>query len=82
VKETKPFGLPFFSQMECEQLCLRNCSCSAFASLGFERNGVGCLTWYGKLMEITEFEDGREMYVRVDAIELGILVLALPCYQS
>lgn len=33
-------------------------------------------------MEITGFEDGREMYVRVDAIELGILVLALPCYQS
>ncbi|CAK7350772.1 unnamed protein product [Dovyalis caffra] len=65
------------SSTDCEQLCLRNCSCMAFSSLDIEREGVGCLTWYGELMDTTEYTEGREMYVRVDAIELERLIVAL-----
>ncbi|XP_021666772.2 G-type lectin S-receptor-like serine/threonine-protein kinase RKS1 isoform X3 [Hevea brasiliensis] len=59
------------SSTECEQLCLNNCSCKAFAVLDIERKGVGCLTWYGQLMDTTQYSEARELYVRVDAIELA-----------
>lgn len=66
------------STAECEQLCLRNCSCKAFASLNIQRTGFGCLTWYGELMDAMEYTEGHDIYVRVDAKELGILLL--PCH--
>ena len=69
------------SSTECEQLCLRNCTCKAFASLDIESKGYGCLTWYGELVDTVEYTEGRDLYVRVDAIELGILLLALPNYH-
>eukprot|EP00257_Ricinus_communis_P016164 XP_015574246.1 G-type lectin S-receptor-like serine/threonine-protein kinase At1g11410 isoform X1 [Ricinus communis] len=59
------------SSTECEQLCLGNCSCKAFASLDIERKGYGCLTWYGELMDTVEYTEGHDMYVRVDAAELA-----------
>ncbi|KAF2303568.1 hypothetical protein GH714_019230 [Hevea brasiliensis] len=69
------------SSFGCEQLCLRNCSCKAFAISDFEMKGVYCLTWYGELMDMTEYRGGSDLYVRVDKIELGtflLLLLALP----
>ncbi|XP_050210120.1 G-type lectin S-receptor-like serine/threonine-protein kinase RKS1 [Mercurialis annua] len=59
------------SSTECEQLCLRNCSCKAFACLDIERKGYGCLTWYDELRDTVEYTEGRDMYVRVDAVELA-----------
>ncbi|KAM5588509.1 G-type lectin S-receptor-like serine/threonine-protein kinase [Rosa sericea] len=59
------------SAKECEQDCLRNCSCTAYLTI--ENEGlVDCLTWYDDLMDILEFtEFGRDLYVRVDHIELA-----------
>ncbi|XP_057985380.1 G-type lectin S-receptor-like serine/threonine-protein kinase RKS1 [Hevea brasiliensis] len=55
----------------CKNECLRNCSCTAYASLG-TTEGSGCLTWYGDLLDTRVFtEGGQSIYVRVDAIELA-----------
>ncbi|XP_021676834.2 G-type lectin S-receptor-like serine/threonine-protein kinase RKS1 isoform X2 [Hevea brasiliensis] len=43
------------SSFGCEQFCLRNCSCKAFASLDFGMKGVYCWTWYGELMDVMEY---------------------------
>ncbi|XP_065877701.1 G-type lectin S-receptor-like serine/threonine-protein kinase RKS1 isoform X2 [Euphorbia lathyris] len=59
------------SSIECQQMCFRNCSCKAFTSLDIERKGYGCLMWYGELMDTVEYTEGRDMFVRVDAIELA-----------
>ncbi|KAF8396342.1 hypothetical protein HHK36_017958 [Tetracentron sinense] len=57
---------------ECEKQCLSNCSCTAFASADVNRGGSGCVVWYGELMDIRDYPDwGQDLYVRVDAIELG-----------
>ncbi|XP_065877257.1 G-type lectin S-receptor-like serine/threonine-protein kinase RKS1 isoform X2 [Euphorbia lathyris] len=59
------------SHPECEQECLRNCSCSAYASIENDESGNGCLTWYGELIDTMDHVDTRyDLYVRVDAIEL------------
>ncbi|KAF2303576.1 hypothetical protein GH714_019508 [Hevea brasiliensis] len=55
----------------CKNECLRNCSCTAYASLG-TTEGSGCLTWYGDLLDTRVFtEGGQSIYVRVDALELA-----------
>ncbi|KAF2309173.1 hypothetical protein GH714_001025 [Hevea brasiliensis] len=60
------------SPMDCELECTRNCSCSAYASIGIPEKGTGCLAWYGELMDTTiNMEDGNNIYVRVDALELA-----------
>ncbi|CAL5359539.1 unnamed protein product [Camellia sinensis] len=47
---------------------LRNCSCSAYTSEG----GGICITWYGNLTDTRVFSNGGlDLYVRVDAVELG-----------
>ncbi|CAN0920766.1 G-type lectin S-receptor-like serine/threonine-protein kinase RKS1 [Linum grandiflorum] len=55
----------------CEKDCLKNCSCTAYASSNL-RSGVGCVTLYGDLMDTRVFTDGgQDLYVRVDATELA-----------
>ncbi|CAI0468013.1 unnamed protein product [Linum tenue] len=60
----------------CRQECLKNCSCTAYASSDLA-SGIGCVTLYGDLLDTRVFADGgQDLYVRVDAIELGILNVA------
>ncbi|XP_061979173.1 G-type lectin S-receptor-like serine/threonine-protein kinase RKS1 isoform X2 [Populus nigra] len=55
---------------ECEQECLRNCSCTAYASA--DERGLGCLRWNGDLVDTRTFSDvGQEIYIRVDRAELA-----------
>lgn len=58
---------------QCENKCLRNCSCVAYASAYAETNGgIGCLTWHGDLIDARTYTDaGQDLYIRVDASELG-----------
>ncbi|XP_065877245.1 G-type lectin S-receptor-like serine/threonine-protein kinase At1g11410 isoform X4 [Euphorbia lathyris] len=59
------------SHLECEQECLRNCSCAAYVSIDKDESGYGCLTWYGELLDTMDHVDrGFDLYVRVDSIEL------------
>ncbi|XP_016463438.1 G-type lectin S-receptor-like serine/threonine-protein kinase RKS1 [Nicotiana tabacum] len=57
---------------ECEQLCLNNCSCTAYASANVSIGGIGCITWYGDLIDTREFTDGgQDFYIRVSASTLA-----------
>ncbi|KAL4366794.1 hypothetical protein GQ457_05G029970 [Hibiscus cannabinus] len=71
-------GVPAFVDMsvglkECEEKCLRNCSCMAYASANSDTNGgVGCLTWHGDLVDTRAYTNtGQDLYVRVDKTELA-----------
>ncbi|XP_019169092.1 PREDICTED: G-type lectin S-receptor-like serine/threonine-protein kinase At1g11410 [Ipomoea nil] len=56
---------------ECEELCLKNCSCTAYASSNISDGGTGCITWYGELIDMREFTSGgQDIYVRVSASDL------------
>ncbi|WOH11732.1 hypothetical protein DCAR_0831223 [Daucus carota subsp. sativus] len=55
----------------CNNLCLKNCSCTGYTIANIS-NGVGCLTWYGDLVDIRQYSDGGQvLYVRVDHHELA-----------
>ncbi|XP_076942081.1 G-type lectin S-receptor-like serine/threonine-protein kinase RKS1 [Bidens hawaiensis] len=58
----------------CKELCLRNCTCMAYASSDITKavEGGGCITWYGDMKDIRTFTDGgQSFYIRVDANELA-----------
>ncbi|XP_030970808.1 G-type lectin S-receptor-like serine/threonine-protein kinase RKS1 [Quercus lobata] len=60
------------SLKECEQECLRNCSCTAYTSADESEEGIGCLTWHGDLVDIRTFSnEGQDLYIRVDSVVLG-----------
>ena len=71
------------SSSECEQACLRNCSCTAFVSVNIDGNGTNCLAWYGELIDISENSFQRwDLNVRVDATELGGLLHLLAFFVN
>ncbi|CAN6545539.1 unnamed protein product [Malus baccata var. baccata] len=45
---------------ECEIVCMKNCSCTAYTNLDIRDGGTGCLLWYGDLIDI---------YIRMAAAE-------------
>ncbi|KAI3496054.1 hypothetical protein L1887_38404 [Cichorium endivia] len=59
------------SLRECEMACKRNCSCTAYASLNIRNGGSGCLLWFGGLMDIREYGDNQDLYIRMAASELA-----------
>ncbi|KAF8409425.1 hypothetical protein HHK36_005501 [Tetracentron sinense] len=68
------------SLLECQKQCLSNCSCTAYSSADLNGGGSGCMAWYGELMDIRDYpDDGQDLYIRVDAIELGFIA-PLPIY--
>uniref|UniRef100_A0A2N9HM72 Receptor-like serine/threonine-protein kinase n=1 Tax=Fagus sylvatica TaxID=28930 RepID=A0A2N9HM72_FAGSY len=60
------------SRKECEGLCLKNCSCTAYANLDTRGEGSGCLVWFGNLVDIIVLDGGQDLYVRMAASELGM----------
>ncbi|KAB1199618.1 G-type lectin S-receptor-like serine/threonine-protein kinase RKS1 [Morella rubra] len=60
------------SMEACQQLCLQDCSCMAYASVDALEK-IGCMNWKGDLIDTRVYEDGgQNLYVRVDALELGL----------
>ncbi|KAK7244426.1 hypothetical protein RIF29_39247 [Crotalaria pallida] len=56
---------------ECENLCLKNCSCAAYANLDVRDGGSGCLLWFNNLVDMrTLSSGGQDFYIRVAASEL------------
>ncbi|KAL6553913.1 hypothetical protein OROMI_019586 [Orobanche minor] len=56
---------------ECEAVCLRNCSCTAYSNLDISSRGSGCLLWFGDLVDIRELSgEEQEIYIRMAASEL------------
>nr|XP_011461133.1 PREDICTED: G-type lectin S-receptor-like serine/threonine-protein kinase At4g27290 isoform X2 [Fragaria vesca subsp. vesca] len=59
---------------ECEAECLKDCSCVAYAKSNMSTGGIGCLMWFGELIDMREFIDevnDQDLYIRMPASELG-----------
>ncbi|XP_057513058.1 G-type lectin S-receptor-like serine/threonine-protein kinase At1g11410 [Actinidia eriantha] len=58
----------------CEEECLRNCTCNAYASadISKEESDGGCVTWHGELVDTRVFSSGgQNLYIRADAVEVA-----------
>ncbi|XP_019152575.1 PREDICTED: G-type lectin S-receptor-like serine/threonine-protein kinase At4g27290 [Ipomoea nil] len=58
------------SLQECEQVCLRNCSCMAYSTLNISNGGSGCLFWYGDLVDMRTVHNGQDMFIRLATSEM------------
>ncbi|KAK1415627.1 hypothetical protein QVD17_31411 [Tagetes erecta] len=59
------------SLRDCELACKNNCSCTAYANPNITTGGVGCLLWYGELIDVRVYPiNGQDLYVRLAASEL------------
>ncbi|KAM0002224.1 putative protein kinase RLK-Pelle-DLSV family [Helianthus debilis subsp. tardiflorus] len=60
------------SLQECEVACKENCSCTAYANPNMTAGGVGCLIWFGGLIDIRVYsQNGQDLHVRLAATELS-----------
>ncbi|KAI7981981.1 G-type lectin S-receptor-like serine/threonine-protein kinase [Camellia lanceoleosa] len=56
---------------ECEMVCLKNCSCMAYANLDITRAGSGCLLWFDELIDMKELNvNVQDIYIRMASSEL------------
>ncbi|ONI12971.1 hypothetical protein PRUPE_4G194900 [Prunus persica] len=64
---------------ECKKMCLRNCSCTAYANLDISGGGSGCLLWFGELIDIKEFDSGgQDLFVRTALLGLDDVKTSKP----
>ncbi|KAK9152075.1 hypothetical protein Syun_010384 [Stephania yunnanensis] len=55
---------------ECEEVCMNNCSCTAYA-LADIKEGSGCLLWFGELVDIRSYPvNGQELFIKMAASEI------------
>ncbi|GLT83440.1 hypothetical protein SLE2022_017300 [Rubroshorea leprosula] len=60
---------------ECEEMCLKNCSCKAYANADIRNGGSGCLLWFDDLIDIIDLPDaGQDLYIRLAASEIARLM--------
>ncbi|EEF33510.1 S-locus-specific glycoprotein S6 precursor, putative [Ricinus communis] len=60
---------------ECERICLKNCSCTAYSTLNIT-DGSGCLLWFEELIDIREYnENGQDFFIRLSASDLVSIVV-------
>ncbi|KAI9071340.1 hypothetical protein K1719_046699 [Acacia pycnantha] len=60
------------SLMECEGLCKKNCSCTAYANIDITNGGSGCVMWTDELVDMRVYTDGgQDLYVRLAASDVG-----------
>ncbi|KAI3731046.1 hypothetical protein L1987_62229 [Smallanthus sonchifolius] len=63
------------SLSDCEVACKNNCSCTAYANPNITSGGVGCLQWYGGLIDVRVFpQNGQDLYVRLAALALSAVL--------
>nr|AJP61126.1 SRKp [Arabidopsis halleri] len=56
---------------ECEERCIENCNCTAFANTNIQNGGSGCVLWTRELADIRRYVDaGQDLYVRLAAVDL------------
>nr|ADQ37392.1 unknown [Capsella rubella] len=56
---------------ECEQKCLKDCNCTAFANTDIRGGGSGCVIWTGELLDIRNYaKGGQDLYVRLANTDL------------
>ncbi|KAK7272480.1 hypothetical protein RJT34_29098 [Clitoria ternatea] len=55
----------------CRVLCLKNCSCTAFAALDVSKGPTGCLLWFNDLTDIRDLTDvDEDIYIRMAGSEV------------
>ncbi|KAL8218246.1 hypothetical protein R6Q57_021619 [Mikania cordata] len=54
--------------VDCEMTCIRNCSCTAYATRNIQS---GCLLWFGDLQDMRENDGGRDIYVKLTMADLA-----------
>ncbi|RHN65869.1 putative protein kinase RLK-Pelle-DLSV family [Medicago truncatula] len=60
-----------FSLEECKTMCLKNCSCTAYANSDIRDGGSGCLLWFNNIMDMRKHPDvGQDIYIRLASSEL------------
>ncbi|KAM7260072.1 hypothetical protein ACFE04_015813 [Oxalis oulophora] len=58
---------------QCRQLCLKNCSCTAYTNLDVTGQGSGCLQWFIDLIDIRSFpESGQDIFVRLARSDIEV----------
>ncbi|KAF1881224.1 hypothetical protein Lal_00023259 [Lupinus albus] len=56
---------------DCRILCMKNCSCTAYAASDISKGASGCLHWYDKLVDMKEFaESDDDIYIRMARTEI------------
>ncbi|RDY00474.1 G-type lectin S-receptor-like serine/threonine-protein kinase, partial [Mucuna pruriens] len=59
---------------DCRILCMKNCSCTAYAALDVSKGPSGCLLWFNDLIDIRELPDvDEDIYIRMAGTEIGNL---------
>ncbi|QHO31639.1 hypothetical protein HN51_019822 [Arachis hypogaea] len=61
---------------DCRILCLKNCSCTAYAALDVSKgpNSNGCLLWFGKLMDMKVMTASEDIYVKMAGKDVEAIV--------
>ncbi|KAK1369024.1 Receptor-like serine/threonine-protein kinase [Heracleum sosnowskyi] len=50
---------------DCETMCRKNCSCTAYSNVDIRQGGSGCMLWFGDLIDLRNYADnGLPLYVR------------------
>ncbi|KAH7546538.1 hypothetical protein FEM48_Zijuj01G0211500 [Ziziphus jujuba var. spinosa] len=55
---------------ECKEMCLKNCSCTAYANSDIRDGGSGCLMWFDDLIDVRELRvqfTKQDVYIRLSA---------------
>ncbi|XP_061368792.1 receptor-like serine/threonine-protein kinase SD1-8 isoform X3 [Gastrolobium bilobum] len=56
---------------DCEDMCMKNCSCTAFANVEITNGGTGCVMWTDELLDMRQFAaGGQDLYVRLAASDV------------
>ncbi|KEH33072.1 S-locus lectin kinase family protein [Medicago truncatula] len=59
---------------ECKTMCLKNCSCTAYANSDVRDGGSGCLLWFNNIVDMRKHPDvGQDIYIRLASSELGYI---------
>ncbi|XP_072955815.1 receptor-like serine/threonine-protein kinase SD1-8 [Typha angustifolia] len=57
---------------ECKALCLKNCSCTGYATANISGSGSGCILWTSNLTDLRKYtSNGQDLYLRLAAADLG-----------
>ncbi|KAF7822789.1 G-type lectin S-receptor-like serine/threonine-protein kinase [Senna tora] len=60
---------------DCQESCLKNCSCTAYANLDIRNGGSGCLLWFDRVIDMRQhLQGGQELYIRLSASELDLTI--------
>ncbi|PIN12768.1 MEKK [Handroanthus impetiginosus] len=61
---------------ECEKMCMKDCSCMAYANIDIRGKGNGCLLWFEDLMDIKNLASSGRM-VKIIRVCLTLLAVIL-----